>query len=208
MMALINCVPLLQKGGSNFSACRTLKAYVGDGNWDKLIEHHYLVHSLSSLEKFTDRDFQWGKVLEEARLCWDSLWHDTQLSTRRSAAVPLLPWPSMHSSHNSSQIPCMQRLANLEQRIHGQVNRLLSRTDRNPYPRRTLLSLQKKLANPMSASFLGFQIPSSFSAGASSAATPLAAAAPPAAGAPPPPEPPDGTEANLLEPSAINCPYN
>merc|ERR1711977_756619 len=54
---------------------------------------------------------------------------------------------------------------------------------------------------PISSSDSSFS--SSFSSAFSSAAAPPEAAAPPAAGAAPP-APPDGTEANLLEPSVIN----
>lgn len=46
-------------------------------------------------------------------------------------------------------------------------------------------------------------IPSTFSSSFSAAAAPPAAGAPPAA-AGAPPAPPEGTEANLLEPSVIN----
>jgi len=49
-------------------------------------------------------------------------------------------------------------------------------------------------------------VPSSFSSTFSSAAAAPPEAAPPAAGAPAP-DPPDGTDANLLEPSEINYPH-
>ena len=55
-----------------------------------------------------------------------------------------------------------------------------------------------RLHSPFSSSFF------SSSLGASAAAAPPAAA-PPAAGAAAPPDPPDGTEASLLDPSVMSC---
>jgi hypothetical protein len=84
----------------------------------------------------------------------------------------------------------------------GRKRELFSRRDRSPYPRRTLPSLRKPSAKVFKLVDCRGNIPSSFFSSSFSSGAP-SAAAPPAAGAAPP-APPEGTDASLLEPSAIN----
>jgi len=102
--------------------------------------------------------------------------------------------------HESFQNPCSCEPA------QDSMNWLSNRRDRSPYPRRTLPSLQIVLVSAGNSKHLRYNVPSSFSSTFSSAAAAPPEAAPPAAGAPAP-DPPDGTDANLLEPSEINYPY-
>lgn len=62
---------------------------------------------------------------------------------------------------------------------------------------------QSNRPKPISSSDSSFS--SSFSAGFSSSLAEVVAPPEVAAAAPPPPDPPDGTDANFEDPSAINC---